>query len=237
MSGLQVNMNDHIYTLSESRIERMLNSDNKKDAIYMGLWDKFKDFFRSEKKADVLSNLYDLLHPVDSTLSTAVGTSRAIPVGCQLGVLTVFKNLTSCAKEAHKDLFKASFDTDLDTITLSIGNHVLTTVYTIDVLKSITLDSKIFIDEYAPILRQHNYQNGGGAVEGADDLRKVAPSFYASHPELAAFLTESGITREAVFDRIYDLLGKTEPGVDEDKSGLRQCYFASISNHLTQAPS
>lgn len=49
MAGIQITLNNNTYSLHESRIVRMINSDNKSDATYMGWWNKIKDFFRSEK--------------------------------------------------------------------------------------------------------------------------------------------------------------------------------------------
>ncbi|EOT8834346.1 pentapeptide repeat-containing protein [Escherichia fergusonii] len=49
-------------TLNDSRVKRMM-SGNHDTAVHMGLWDRFKDWFRIEKKAEALENLYKLLYP------------------------------------------------------------------------------------------------------------------------------------------------------------------------------
>ncbi|TBR37365.1 hypothetical protein EZJ62_23905, partial [Salmonella enterica subsp. enterica serovar Heidelberg] len=50
--------------LSESRIKRMLSGD-RDQALYMGFWDKFGDFFRGisgHKKAEILGYVWELLN-------------------------------------------------------------------------------------------------------------------------------------------------------------------------------
>lgn len=61
---LNVNHGQHISacTLNDSRVKRMM-SGNHDTAVHMGLWDRFKDWFRIEKKAEALENLYKLLYP------------------------------------------------------------------------------------------------------------------------------------------------------------------------------
>ena len=49
-------------TLNDSRVKRMM-SGNHDTAVHMGLWDRFKDWLRIEKKAGALENLYKLLYP------------------------------------------------------------------------------------------------------------------------------------------------------------------------------
>jgi hypothetical protein len=42
------------YQINESRVNRMMSSD-RAEATHMGIWDKFKDLFRTEKKSDALN--------------------------------------------------------------------------------------------------------------------------------------------------------------------------------------
>ncbi|TXC44453.1 hypothetical protein DP140_26840, partial [Salmonella enterica subsp. enterica serovar Weltevreden] len=39
-----------------------LMSPDKEEALYMGVWDRFKDCFRTHKKQEVLEVLYTLIH-------------------------------------------------------------------------------------------------------------------------------------------------------------------------------
>ena len=52
-------------TLSDERVIKLLSED-KSGALYMGPWDKLRDRFRPEKKADVLAALWDFMHPQDA---------------------------------------------------------------------------------------------------------------------------------------------------------------------------
>lgn len=40
--------NHHHYEINASRLVRLMNSD-KEQALYMGVWDRFKDNFRTQK--------------------------------------------------------------------------------------------------------------------------------------------------------------------------------------------
>lgn len=53
--------NHHHYEINRSRLVRLMNSD-KEQALYMGVWDRFKDNFRTQKKQDALEVLYTLIH-------------------------------------------------------------------------------------------------------------------------------------------------------------------------------
>lgn len=44
-----LNFGDRRYEVNHTRIARLLSSD-KKEALYMGLWDRFKELFRTHKK-------------------------------------------------------------------------------------------------------------------------------------------------------------------------------------------
>ncbi len=53
--------NRHGYEVNHSRIARLMSSD-KQEALYMGLWDRFKEYFRTHKKKEALEVLYTLIH-------------------------------------------------------------------------------------------------------------------------------------------------------------------------------
>lgn len=79
--------------ISDNRIDRMKSSD-RSEATRMTLWDKFKDLFRSDKKADALNALYETIH---YSMSSKVR-------------LEVFDFMISCAKEEHQDRFTKALD-------------------------------------------------------------------------------------------------------------------------------
>ncbi|EGG5256024.1 pathogenicity island 1 protein SopD2, partial [Salmonella enterica] len=45
--------NRHNYEINHSRLARLMSPD-KEEALYMGVWDRFKDCFRTHKKQEVL---------------------------------------------------------------------------------------------------------------------------------------------------------------------------------------
>ncbi|HBA2641037.1 TPA: hypothetical protein J6M74_004529 [Escherichia coli] len=89
--------------LNESRIKRMLSGD-REQALYMGFWDKFGDFFRGiggHKKAEVLEYVWNLLNTDQTTPENSVQTE-----GDKLKrSVHIFNNLKELADSAHKDLF------------------------------------------------------------------------------------------------------------------------------------
>ncbi|EIB2566142.1 pathogenicity island 1 protein SopD2, partial [Salmonella enterica] len=41
--------NRHHYEINTSRLARLMSPD-KEEALYMGVWDRFKEYFRTHKK-------------------------------------------------------------------------------------------------------------------------------------------------------------------------------------------
>ncbi|HAW0896868.1 TPA: hypothetical protein JLK53_004620, partial [Escherichia coli] len=72
-------------------------------ATHMGLWDKFCDLFRPEKKADVLENMFNLLYPDDVSAPVNDNTKNA-PSNNLNVMLQAFQNLKSMSLE--KDVFQ-----------------------------------------------------------------------------------------------------------------------------------
>ena len=58
---LKLNIGKKEYIFNESRIKKMVSSSTEKEAIKMGLWDKFAEFFRKESKAESLKLLYSVI--------------------------------------------------------------------------------------------------------------------------------------------------------------------------------
>lgn len=237
MSGLQVSMHNSTYTLSDSRVQRMFTADNKKEATYMGLWDRFKDLFRSDKKSEVLSHLYDFLHSCERS-----STGEA-PVGCHLGPLTIFENLTSCANESYKGLFKTEYNTDTDTVSFFLGPHELRTFSLLDIIKSITVNGNNFLENFGCIVMGH-YQQSHQAVSGAkhgtlygtDMLLEHRVLVYDAHPKLKAFLTDHVTSDSAVSLRMFDSLNSQVRGRDAETASRRAQNFILSINGLSPAP-
>lgn len=101
---VSLNFGDHQnYQINESRVTRMMSSDQK-EATHMGLWDKFKDIFRTEKKADALNELYNCIH----------GEKGLTKLGA-------FEKLKSFSGEAYKERFNTKIAQD--SIVCSIDQH------------------------------------------------------------------------------------------------------------------
>lgn len=88
--------------VSEDRIEHIKNSTNRDDAVYMGPWDKLKDFFCGGVKKQALNALYDLTHKNDGieTPGTAINRMKA------------FDTLRSLAEPKYQDRFQIKIESN-----------------------------------------------------------------------------------------------------------------------------
>jgi len=227
MGALTLNLNGAEYPVNQSRLDKMMNAENKNDAIYMGLWDRFKDIFRTEKKEEMLSTLYDLLHSEQQ--GKPESETNGIHKRCDLGAVTTFERLKQCANEAHQHLF-IMYIID-NKIKFCIGQKVIKEMSVIDVLKNVSIGGLNLIDNYSSILRRFSMESCGKSGPDASDLRRTSGSFYGAYPELKDFFTSINILDNDNFDALYDSLN--EPGVDEDKIGIRQMSLSNIFNHLS----
>lgn len=114
------------YLINDSRVKRMLSGDHDK-AVYMGLWDRIKDWFRHDKKAVALENLYKVLYPETSDpYSSANGLPGAF---CEddgnkyTASLQAFRQLKDLITD---ELVRNTFTWSVN---LNIGNRLRTTFY------------------------------------------------------------------------------------------------------------
>lgn len=96
------------HQISESRLQSMKDPDKSK-ATYMGLWDKFKDLFLTDKKQDALNAMHDAIHGDTAT-----------------DKLEAFDTLKSCAGQTSQDRFTKQIDDD-EKISLLIDKDLVTT--------------------------------------------------------------------------------------------------------------
>jgi hypothetical protein len=89
-------------SLSNARLTHMMSGDLQ-TATHMGLWDKFKDLFRADKKQDALHALFNLL---DSQ-----GPARSFHAFDQLAQMATHENRTlfTIALEPHRDGDRVSY--------------------------------------------------------------------------------------------------------------------------------
>jgi len=119
--------NNAFNKLSAKRLGKLMEADREK-AICMGLWDKFKDLFRSKKKQEVLKQLYSLIHldndqASSSTSEMDTATSSKIKVAVK-----AFMALKQLAHEADyvQNLFKIEKSSDdSEDINFVIGTKII----------------------------------------------------------------------------------------------------------------
>ena len=114
--------------LSEARINRMLSGD-RDQALYMGFWDKFGDFFRGisgHKKAEILGYVWELLNTNQTTPENSVQTE-----GDKLKrSVHIFNMLKESAIPAYQQDFVISMTKDTSDVSLikvdfNIGSTLL----------------------------------------------------------------------------------------------------------------
>lgn len=112
------------HQITESRLER-LKSQNKTEATHLGLWDKFKDLFLTNKKQEALNALYDAIHGSSATEK-----------------LEAFSVLKSCAGQAYQDRFSKEVDDD----------GIISFLIDKDVLSSCSVKEALYIDDNVTLL-------------------------------------------------------------------------------------
>lgn len=105
-----------LYEIDETRVERLLSGD-KKYATYMGLWDRFKDYFRSEKKAEAIERLYDFIHSDDISLQEENKNNDPFPK-----TIWFFEKLKSLTNDNNKESFHTEIN-PYEGIDFYIGSH------------------------------------------------------------------------------------------------------------------
>lgn len=100
--SLSINIpnNNCLIEINESRVKRLLSKD-KSYATYMGIWDKIKDLFRTEKKSIAIERLYDFIHNNEPSYSEeGVENSDSLQK-----IIYAFDKLKSLSNENDRNLF------------------------------------------------------------------------------------------------------------------------------------
>ncbi|MFV8808749.1 hypothetical protein ACNSPD_01480, partial [Yersinia enterocolitica] len=203
----------------------------------------FKDLFRTEKKAKVIANIYDLLHSEDVDSAEKDSTSvENKSKRVNLGPISIFNKIIEYANEANQHLFSIKYNNDEDTISFNIANTILKTVHIADVFEMIKIDNQNFVDNYGKILRTHHSKSYSSTIvtesknkvkiEGADDLRRYSSPFYSDNPELVDYLNNSKIYDYDTFCRVSDKMTAPRKGVDPDFLARREYNVATVFDHL-----
>lgn len=125
-----LHINNKIFQLSESRVKKII-SENKEAAIHLGLWDKIKDLFRSEKKQAVLNQIYNLVCANNDNCESKLANQ----VHC-------FKKIKEMADPSQQYLFEIK--NNQQEIIFSIGT---TTIHTQNV-SDLSINDQYFIEIY-----------------------------------------------------------------------------------------
>lgn len=125
-----LHINNKNYHLSENRIGRIVTEDKEK-ATHLGLWDKIKDFFRSEKKQAVLNEIYNLIYKSNDQFESKLAKQ-----------FYSFQKIKELADPSGQDLF--NIIENQQEITFSIGT---TTIYSKNI-DDLTENDQSFIDIY-----------------------------------------------------------------------------------------
>lgn len=111
--------NRHNYEINTSRIVRLMSSD-KKEALYMGLWDRFKEYFRTHKKREALEVLYTLVHGCECETQTESNVDIK-----DMGKIYAFEQLKQYANPSQRERFVMHFDISQTRILFSIDGQVI----------------------------------------------------------------------------------------------------------------
>ncbi|MEM0568295.1 type III secretion system effector SopD2 [Salmonella enterica] len=111
--------NRHDYEVNHSRIARLMSSD-KQEALYMGLWDRFKDFFRTHKKKEVLEVLYTLIHGCERENQAELNVDIT-----GMKKIHAFVQLKQYANPSQQDRFVMRFDMNQTQVLFEIDGKVI----------------------------------------------------------------------------------------------------------------
>ncbi|EJU7770004.1 type III secretion system effector SopD2 [Salmonella enterica subsp. salamae serovar 4,12:e,n,x:1,6] len=111
--------NRHGYEVNHSRIARLMSSD-KQEALYMGLWDRFKDCFRTHKKKEVLEVLYTLIHGCERENQAELNVDIT-----GMEKIHAFVQLKEYANPSQQDRFVMRFDLSQTQVLFEIDGKVI----------------------------------------------------------------------------------------------------------------
>ncbi|HAU3139373.1 TPA: type III secretion system effector SopD2 [Salmonella enterica subsp. salamae] len=111
--------NRHDYEVNHSRLARLMSSD-KQEALYMGLWDRFKDFFRTHKKKEVLEVLYTLIHGCERENQAELNVDIT-----GMEKIHAFVQLKQYANPSQQDRFVMRFDMNQTQVLFEIDGKVI----------------------------------------------------------------------------------------------------------------
>ncbi|EBP0098133.1 type III secretion system effector SopD2 [Salmonella enterica] len=111
--------NRHNYEINHSRIARLMSSD-KQEALYMGVWDRFKDHFRTQKKQEALEVLHTLIHGCERENQAELNVDIA-----GMEKIHAFVQLKQYANPSQQDRFVMRFDLSQTQVLFEIDGKVI----------------------------------------------------------------------------------------------------------------
>ncbi|GAR74292.1 secreted effector protein sopD2 [Salmonella enterica] len=111
--------NRHHYEINTSRLARLMSPD-KEEALYMGVWDRFKEYFRTHKKREVLEVLYTLIHGCERENQAELNVDT---VGMEK--IYAFAQLKQYANPSQQDRFVMRFDMNQTQVLFEIDGKVI----------------------------------------------------------------------------------------------------------------
>lgn len=111
--------NRHNYEINHSRLARLMSPD-KEEALYMGVWDRFKDCFRTHKKQEVLEVLYTLIHGCERENQAELNVDIT-----GMEKIHAFTQLKEYANPSQQDRFVMRFDMNQTQVLFEIDGKVI----------------------------------------------------------------------------------------------------------------
>ncbi|EDV9705123.1 SPI-2 type III secretion system effector SopD2 [Salmonella enterica subsp. enterica] len=111
--------NRHNYEVNHSRLARLMSPD-KEEALYMGVWDRFKDCFRTHKKKEVLEVLYTLIHGCERENQAELNVDIT-----GMEKIHAFTQLKQYAHPSQQDRFVMRFDMSQTQVLFEIDGKVI----------------------------------------------------------------------------------------------------------------
>ncbi|EAW6005505.1 type III secretion system effector SopD2, partial [Salmonella enterica] len=111
--------NRHNYEVNTSRLIRLMSPD-KEEALYMGVWDRFKDCFRTHKKKEVLEVLYTLIHGCERENQAELNVDIT-----GMEKIYAFTQLKQYANPSQQERFVMRFDMNQTQVLFEIDGQVI----------------------------------------------------------------------------------------------------------------
>ncbi|ELD5976861.1 type III secretion system effector SopD2 [Salmonella enterica] len=111
--------NHHGYEVNHSRLVRLMSPD-KEEALYMGPWDRCKEYFRTHKKKEALEVLYTLIHGCERENQAELNVDIA-----GMDKIHAFEQLKQYANPSQQDRFVMRFDLRQTQVLFEIDGKVI----------------------------------------------------------------------------------------------------------------